>query len=531
MRIYASDLVADSKRRTISGTVFRYGETGRTNIGPLRVLSMDAIRLPEDVTTVPLVLEHDESVIRGHLVEVHNTPERLYVVAKVVDGPLGDAALRDALSRKRGGLSFGIDGVVQDGVLISADLSHMGQVENPAFNSARIDRIAASNPEGNTMKLSPEQQARLDELAAKATLTQEEAAELSQLKALASEEEQVQAEEKPEAPAAPAAPAATAPVTASVPTVPAGVGKRKVTASAQVKEGAYQAFINKIMAAAATAGPGQGLQAITAALADVTSTAHSGNIEMPAWSGELWSGVQHEPEFTPMLNSGELTSWEGKGWRWSVKPEMQDYVGDKAPVPTNTPSTEQSSYEAARMACGHDLDRKFFDFPNQSFLTSFFEAGRESWSVKLDGKVEAYIVNEGLTNASGVAPVAGNTLASIGKLLRYVKRQKLGKASFVILSDADYDNLLDYTNDSLPAYLELFGIDPKMFTSSALVPVDKVVAGVKQAATVRTLPGSPIRVDAQNIANGGVDSGLFGYWAIEEHHKTGIVSLDLGNVA
>lgn len=528
MRIYASDVVVDVQRRTISGTVFRYGEVGRTSAGPLRVLDRGAIRIPADVTTVPLVMEHDEGVVRGHLLMVDDSPERMYVVAKVADGPLGDEALRDAVTRKRGGFSFGLlDGVVNDDVIVSADLAHMGQVENPAFNSARIDRIAASNPEGNTMKLTPEQQARLTELSAKATLTQEEAAELAQLQALAADDTEVVAEENP---AAPATPAAAAPVTASIPTVPAGV-RRPITGSAQVRENAFDAFIKKLMGAATAAGPGQAKQAITAALADVTSTAHTGNIEAPAWSGELWSGVQHEQEFVPMLNSGSLTSWEGRGWRWLVKPEMQDYAGDKAAVPTNIPDTEASSYVAARMACGHDLDRKFFDFPNEAFLRSFFEAGRESWSVKTDAKAETYIVTEGLANASGVVPVAGNRLATIAKLLRYIKRQRLGKASFVVLSDADYDALIEYTNDSLPAFLEMFGVDPKNFTSSAQVPTDKVVAGVKQAATFRTLPGSPIRVDAQNIGNGGVDTGLFGYWAIEEHHKTGIVSADFGFVA
>jgi hypothetical protein len=42
---------------------------------------------------------------------------------------------------------------------------------------------------------------------------------------------------------------------------------------------------------------------------------------------------------------------------------------------------------------------------------------------------------------------------------------------------------------------------------------------------LRTLPGSPIRVSAQHIANGGVDEAFFGYWAIEEHHNSGIVSV------
>jgi hypothetical protein len=49
------------------------------------------------------------------------------------------------------------------------------------------------------------------------------------------------------------------------------------------------------------------------------------------------------------------------------------------------------------------------------------------------------------------------------------------------------------------------------------------VAGVKQAATLRTLGGdSPIRVSAQHLANGGIDEAFFTYWAIEEHSDLGI---------
>jgi len=41
-----------------------------------------------------------------------------------------------------------------------------------------------------------------------------------------------------------------------------------------------------------------------------------------------------------------------------------------------------------------------------------------------------------------------------------------------------------------------------------------VLVGDKAAATSYELPGSPIRVEAENIANGGIDEGFFGYHGV-----------------
>jgi hypothetical protein len=209
---------------------------------------------------------------------------------------------------------------------------------------------------------------------------------------------------------------------------------------------------------------------------------------------------------------------------------MADYAGDKAAIPTDTPDTELAEYTAARMAVGHDIDRAFYDFPDGApFIAAYVEAVRESWSVKLDGKVEAYIpanaTDSGISGAVAAADLPGRVLKVVGLLGRKVKRAKMGKATFVVMHDDLLDSLLDVTNLDVPAFLELFGINPENFTSSSLAAYeDKIIVGTKMAATVRTLPGSPIRVSAQDIAKGGIDEAFFGYWAIEKHAATGIQS-------
>lgn len=539
LRIFGRISAAATESRTLSGEVVAYGRIGMTSIGPLRVKA-GALRWPDDVTRVKMTEEHDRARVRGYVTSLADGPERLRATVKATDDEDGTLAIAEAQDRKRDGFSLDVvNGSIEDATdggppwLVSGDLIAIGQVGLPAFyEGSRIDQVAASvtsTKRGESM--TEEQRRRLAELAAKNNRSAEEETEFGTLSSLAVEEATAAPADAAPADAAPAdaAPAPQA-VAASVPTVPAGIPRPRAGATT-TRKGALDNFITTIVDALKPGGGGAA--AITAALSDVTHTQHSGNIAEPAWSGELWSGLNYESEFVPLLNSGDLTSYEGKGWRWVTKPEMQDYTGNKAAVPSDVPDTEAATYTAARMAVGHDIDRKFYDFPDAEFLRAYVEAVRESWAIKLDGKVEAYIganaVDSGIDMIDETDTAA--VLKGVGKLARSVKRARLGKASFVVMSDTLFDTLLDVTNLDVPAFLDLFGVDPSNFTSSDLAAFDgKIVAGTKMAATVRTLPGSPIRVEAQRIANGGIDNGFFGYWAIETHATNGIQYVEVGDV-
>lgn len=527
LTITAAGLLPDRARRQLAGTLFRYGETGYTSVGPLRVEDPSAITIPADLSAVELTREHDADVVRGHLALVDDNGERCYVVVQLVDGQLGDEALDEAESRQRAGLSWELVDceVSPTGVLLAGTLNRIGQVAEPAFNSARVDQIAASHaaavqPNERGAHMTPEQIARLAELRAADQLAENERAELAALEAMASAygdepAEEAPAEQPAEQPAEANAQPATVAASRRVPSVPTGVPARRGRQTSQA--GAWERFCHDVVRAMQPGGGGQA--AITAAFADVTNTANPGT-EAPAWSGELWSGLQYEPEWTPLLASGDLTSWEGSGWRWTTKPSMQDYAGDKTAVPSNALVTEPSSYEAARMAVGHDIDRKFWDFPGgAAFLQSYGEAAREDWAVKLDAKVRAFI----LANAVAYGAATTSVLKAAALAMFGVKQNTKARGTFIAVNDGDFLDLLDVSNDAVPAFLDVFNVQPGNFVVDAAVPAGTVVAGVKQAATVRTLPGSPIRVDAQHLANGGVDSAFFGYWAIEEHHTSGIV--------
>ena len=56
--------------------------------------------------------------------------------------------------------------------------------------------------------------------------------------------------------------------------------------------------------------------------------------------------------------------------------------------------------------------------------------------------------------------------------------------------------------------------------------VGKVLVGHKSAVTVHELPGSPIRVEAEAIAKGGVDEALFGYVGTMTENVKGLIAYD-----
>lgn len=532
-------ITASTQSRTLSGLAVKYGVIGRTSIGPLRVRP-GALRFPEDVTRVKLTKEHLRDESRGYVQTLQFLPEGIRASAKVSTGPEGDAAIADAVDKVRDGFSFDVvDWTVEGDELLDGLVIAIGQVGIPAYDDTRIDSIAASqgssatpNPTGEEMKLTPAQRARLVALKANDKRTAEEETEYQGLVTMAVDEAAAAADEPP-APtpvtdpaaggAASGTPAAApVPVTASA-TAPAGA-PAPITASAsgsggtfQVSESPLDALVNMITGMLR----GQRDQSITAALADVTSAQHSDNVSPESWSGQLWSGLEYEPQFLDLFIDKPLDAIEGKGWRWGVKPQVGDYAGNKADIPTNTPTTVPASWAAFRIAGGWDIDRKFFDFPDTAFIASFVEAVREDIALKRDLKVRDYILAEAV--ASGVA-AQPTLMRAARQATKMVKRNTRQKATFVLINDDDYDDLFDITEDNKPAYAELLGVKPEDFRSSPDVTEGLVIAGVKNAAVVRWLGGaSPIRVQAENLTKAGIDEAFFTYGAIEEHHTSGIV--------
>lgn len=542
---------ASTTSRTLAGELVRYGVLGRTSVGRLRVRP-GALRFPDDLARVKLTREHKRDESRGYCTGVEKYDGGIRASVKVSDGPEGDAALREAADGTRDAFSFDVvDATVVGDEITDALVIAIGQVGIPAYDDSRIDTIAAAaaNPTGRNIMLSPEQAQRLLELQARIdngeTLSEDEQKEYDALKVL-SALQHAGSTDGADSPAEGVTASAATPaggvhvhlhngspepekkeIAASAPTPPAGApGPGSSSTSAAPQGGAFGKLCTDLAEAFKSDNK---VAAITAALNDLTYSSQVDNIQQPAWSGELWSGLEYAAEFDGIFVEAPMTSLKGLGWRFVTKIAMADYAGDKAAIPTTTVTTETSDWTGARQAVGLDIDRAFFDFPTPGFIESLFQQARESWAINMDAKKKAYILakaaaaavdeNAGVPVAIGAQPTL---LKAVGVAIRALKRRRVGKADWVLVSDEDMFTLLDTEVTQVLAYLKLFNIDPEQLRSTSQLAAGTVYAGVKPAAKFRQFPGSPIRVDAQHLANGGVDEAFFGYWALEEQHKRGI---------
>lgn len=141
---------ADTDARTLSYRLLPYGSPGQTSVGTLTVHA-GAVTIPEDVTTLPLNLEHDPSQPIGKFVAVEDTAEGINATVHVVETSAGNDALVLARAGLRAGISVELeDAEVTDGIVTAARLSGAGLVVRPAFNDARL--VTASTPPADLPK-------------------------------------------------------------------------------------------------------------------------------------------------------------------------------------------------------------------------------------------------------------------------------------------------------------------------------------------------------------------------------------------
>ena len=96
------------------------------------------------------------------------------------------------------------------------------------------------------------------------------------------------------------------------------------------------------------------------------------------------------------------------------------------------------------------------------------------------------------------------------------------------MNTQDWLSLLQLTSLDLPAFLSLLG----GFTR-AVPALQQGPGRVDRAGTSRAWSGTssrarhPIRVEALDVARGGIDSAVYGYWATLHVRPGGIISVPL----
>lgn len=552
-RLHSAALVVDevdAETRRVSGVLIPYGEVGYTDVGPVIVPGPGIIQLPAEPGRVKLVDEHqDPPRSVGYAVSFTDGPDALRAAFHLARTPDGDRVLAEMTAdehggRARDGFSVELHGIELQEVrgsvaphLAAGAMHAVAAVVTPAWANAREDGLAASHSittgRHHLMRLTRAQRDRLAHLLGLDNRTDQEDAEFRALCLLGGLDPdsddttadavaalEVEDDADPADPAADPADLAPADPAAALAASRRRAPVRAPRPSSAPRRGRHS--LQDLYAATARVLSGRSRPAMEAALSDITSTANIWTAR-DDYAGLLWEGLEYQRRYVPLLMPGDLPSYKGTGWRWVVKPAVGDYAGDKAAVPSNAPTTEATEWMAARLAGAHDLDRKFTDFGDQEFIDAYYAAMREDYARKSDDKARAFIlanaVPEGAAGATiwhASAVAAQSVFDATGGLT----------ADYLLVNSGDVLNLLNVpaSDGPNPDVLEMFGVTSDKFVPTTGVAAGTVVAGVRQAGRFRELGGSPIRVEALNIANGGVDGGVFGYYATEDTFTGGIAS-------
>ena len=136
---------ADSRKRTISGTIVTWGERGNTSAGAT-VFEEGSIDFSKPVK---LLLEHDRTRPIGKMMDITADKNGIEATFKIAGTIAGDDSLLEAAEGLRDGFSVGVmvdDWKNKDGVMSisAAKLIEVSLVTDPAIDSARVADVAAT---------------------------------------------------------------------------------------------------------------------------------------------------------------------------------------------------------------------------------------------------------------------------------------------------------------------------------------------------------------------------------------------------
>lgn len=512
VQIEAGDLLASRAARKITGLLLPFGETGRTNLGRVKV-APGAVALPADPSVVTLNLDHQRNQPVGRATDLMATDQGIVGTFTVAKTPEGDDLLAEVAAGRRTKLSAEVTGlVIRAGQIVSGRLYGAAAVAAGAFPSASL--LASDVGEGYEDKVTTDETTVIETPDGTTTITEHIESEYEYEPADADPAEDDE-EETDDMPAA---------------TAPADLAARR---PARTNPRAPKiATPGDLFAAVAQAHRTRDTD-LMAALSDITSASHTPSVTPPQFVGELWEGLGYERQYIPLFNHADLTSWYVNGWRWLVKPEVGAYAGNKGDVPSNKPTTEAVQIEAERIAGAHDIDRKFKDFGDTGFIESYYRAMTESYAEVSDVTVLDQVLAELVASPVGSIP-AGVPAGLVGIVRGYLKvlRATRRRPTFALVSDVLFEQILYTPATDVTPYLEQLLGTPGGFEDGFIRPTvdlaaDQVLVGVKDAVTVHELGGgTPIRVDALDIAKGGEDHGVFGYLAVNIHREDGLALID-----
>ncbi|MCG2797722.1 MAG: hypothetical protein L6367_04190 [Cellulomonas sp.] len=475
--------------RTLSYRLLPFGETGRTSAGAVTV-DAGALTVPDGQMVANL--EHDPTRPVGWMTAAEDTSG---LTATVTLAQTTTAS--DVLAEARAGLRTGIsvevlDPVIRDGRLLAGRLTGAGLVAAPAFPSAQLRAADAGDLPNPT---DPTEADPAEDEAAAAAVQEDDAMGATTTEAAAEA-----TETEP-----------TEPLTAALPGSLNGKTKTKPTARAAS------------LFAALAGTDADGRRRLTAALDQAIATDLLPT-QAQQWLGEVYASRTYVRRYAPLIQHLDLAALKAIGWKFTSgkTPTVGDYAGFPAQPTSTEVKTESVTLDASRIAGAGAVDRAFIDFPVPEFWAGYYRECTNDYERKLDAKVPALLAGAATATVADTVPSGVSTAASyiVDGAAALIDGEK-GMPTFAIVGTGLWKGLLRTRSDDTLAYLTAaLGLEKGSLEGFAIIPsslaafTGKVLVGVNTAATLYELPGaSPVRVDTVNISTGGVETGVFGYWA------------------
>lgn len=517
-------LTAAVDDRILTYRLLPYGEAGRTNKGKVTVAR--GVLSVAPVESMIANMEHDRTRPVARFVSVTDAGDGLDAALRIAKTRQGDDLLTEAAEGLRTGISVEVaDPIIRGGQMLAGMITGAGFVTAPAFASAQLvaadaGEIAATTATTAVRDTIVAAIAAIDDaVVPDVAPTDQVIADRDALQVALDEIDAALALTTP-VDAPPTVPTTPTPgstgdstMTAST-TATAPAGMRR-TATAAPADRSFGEVIDLMASAYKSQDP-----TLFAALSDIKVSGAGAvgvGLLQPQWVSELWSGRQYARKFVPLMSSAPLTGMTVKGWRWLVKPEMADYAGNKAAVPSNAPTTEAVDSVVSRLAGAHDIDRAFRDFAVTEFWDSYFRAMTESYARKSDLAGLAALV-AGATPVVGQGNLAATTVWSqiVDGALAVIAGG--GTPSFAVVGlDLYRAALLTPQFDLITLLNASLGLEEGTVSNFKVLPevslAGKALVGAREASTFRELGETPIRVEGIDMIKGGIDPGVFGYYS------------------
>lgn len=530
VQIEAGSLFANAEDRIVSGLLLPYGEIGRTNLGRFSI-APGAIRIPSDPDVVTLNVQHDREEPVGRAVELTDTAAGIVGTFKIANTPEGDTVLAEIADGTRKKLSAEVKQVaLRAGKAIGGSLFAAAVVVEGAFPSASLlAELAEDTPEGDenvpedtlkaeVLEVVPDPEGNTEEIVVDDVPDQVLVDVVNPVDGSVEQTVFV-----PETPATPdnqgdnPMGAATAPD--SLQAAKAVAVNESLPAVMNQLATAAKSGSRSLFAEIAQRDDAKAVTSLFAALSDVEydSVGSAGiNTHQPQWLGELWTGRTYERKYIPLISSGVMSALTMNAWRWTTKPAVSVWTGNKDAVPSNVPATESFEVTGVRYAGAHDWAREFRDFGRTDVIESALRGMAESYAKVTDLATIAALID----GATPVVAGSATTNVAWNRIMDGVESIiDVAVPTFaVVATDLYRELLLTSQNDAL-AYLSAgLGLESGTAAGFSIIPSDQldagnVLVGAREAATSFELSGAPIRVEAENVAQGGFDIGLFGYHA------------------